>query len=310
MELTHDDLANRVLAVAGNEVFTVQDTDAIWDVQESVENKLLLCDCVQGMRQLPNDLIDLTVTSPPYDKVRSAYPLLPIAKFKEVADELLRITKPGGVVVWVVQEQISKDGSQTGTSSEQRLYFKDIGFTLHDRLVMARFSRRSPTPRRYGLPLEEAFVLSKGKPTTVNLFRDRQNKTSGRTTRYRKRHSDGDFDRRTRSCVIGCYGYRSNVWCYATGIHTAKEEWVRKEHSALMVEKMAEDLILSYSKPDQLVFDPFCGLATTCKMALLNHRRYLGMEIDQRFYSLAERRMALAHREYAAKLAAMQSSSA
>ena len=114
------------------------------------------------MRDLPDDLIDLTVTSPPYDGVRT-YDLLPLPKFKQVANELFRITKPGGVVAWIVQEQI-KNGSQSGTSSEQRLYFRDIGFLLWDRIMMARFGRISPLSGHYGLPVEEAFIL-----TTVPL---------------------------------------------------------------------------------------------------------------------------------------------
>lgn len=270
-------------------------------------NKLLLCDCVEGMQTLPDDLIDLTVTSPPYDKVRIGYPLLSLAKFRQVADGLLRITKPGGIVVWVVQEQINKDGSQTGTSSEQRLYFRDIGFTLHDRLIMARYGLRVPATRRYGLPLEEAFILSKGKPKVVYLWKDKPNKNTGKLTTAHRRLPNGAIENRVQRWEIEPFGRRSNIWRYATGVHTAKESWVRKVHPALMLEKMAEDLILSYSKPDELVFDPFCGLATTCKMALLNHRRFLGMEIDDCFHRLAQRRMKLAQLEYEAKLAAMLS---
>lgn len=214
------------------------------------------------MKLLPDKSIDLTVTSPPYDEIRTCYASLPLAKFEQVAKELLRITKPGGVVVWVVQEQV-KDGSQTGTSSEQRLCFRNIGFRLFDGLIMARHGMRVQPERRYGTPFEEAFILSNGNP---------------------------------------------NVWHYATGRYAAEETWVRKAaHGAIMPEKMAEDLILCYSKPDDLVFDPFCGLATTCKMALLNHRRYLGMEIDQKYHRLAEKRMTLAEMKYRQKLDGLMS---
>jgi site-specific DNA-methyltransferase (adenine-specific) len=259
------------------------------------------------MRKLPADLIDLTVTSPPYDGLRTfSGNVLPPDKFKEVADELLRIIRPGGVVVWLVQEQI-KDGAQTGTSSEQRLYFRDIGFRLWERLVMARFGLRVPAGRRYGMPLEEAFVLSKGEPTTVRLWRDRRNKNSGTSRTARRRSPDGELEARVERWRIPEYGRRLNIWRYAAGPHTAKEAWVRKEHPALMPEKMAEDLILSYSRPDDLVFDPFCGLATTCKMALLNHRRYLGMEIDDGFHRSAVRRMREAHLLYEARLNGLDS---
>lgn len=260
-------------------------------------NKILNTDCLEGMKQLPDNCIDLTVTSPPYDEIRTCFAPFPMPKFEQVANELLRVTKPGGVVVWVIQEQI-KDGSQTGTSSEQRLYFKKTGFTLFDWLVMSRHGLSVPAYRRYGMPLEQAFILAKGEPTTVNLWRDKPNKNKGRTKSSHRRLPNGEKEKRVQTWTIAKYGRRPSVWRYAGGLHIAQEAWVREKHSALMPEKMAEDLILSYSRPDDLVFDPFCGLATTCKMALLNHRRYLGMEIDQKYHRLAERRMTLAKLKY------------
>ena len=267
-------------------------------------NKILNTDCLEGMKQLPDNCIDLTVTSPPYDDIRTCYAPLPMVRFEQVADQLLRITKPGGVVVWVVQEQI-KDGSQTGTSSEQRLHFKKIGFRLFDWLITARYGMRSPLERRYGQPPEQAFIISKGEPTTVQLWKDKPNKNNGvtKTTCYRLPNGEKMKMKKPDTWTIAEYGRRPNVWRYAPGVHVAKETWVRKAaHGALMPEKMAEDLILCYSQPNDLVFDPFCGLATTCKMALLNHRRYLGMELDEKYHRLAERRMRLAHLKYRQKL--------
>lgn len=264
--------------------------------------KLLHCDCVGGMKELPDDLIDLTVTSPPYDGLRS-HDLLPIAKFQQAADELMRVTKPGGVVVWVVQEQI-RNGSQTGTSSEQRLYFRDIGFLLWDRLIMVRHGRRNLPRGRYGMPVEEAFILSKGKPRAVRLWQDKRNRSSARVHTFQRRHRNGQLLDVEEVVRHNEFGTRPNVWRYAVGLHVAREAWVRQAaHGALMPEKMAEDLILSYSKPDDLVFDPFSGLATTCKMALLNHRHSLGMEINQHFFELGVRRMRLAQVQYERRLA-------
>jgi site-specific DNA-methyltransferase (adenine-specific) len=267
-------------------------------------NTILLCDCVDGMRRLPDDCIDLTVTSPPYDELRTCFRPLPMPKFKQVAQQLLRVTKPGGGVAWVVQEQI-KDGSQTGTSSEQRLFFRDLGFKLWDRIVMDRHGRRTPAGRRYGLPLEEAFILTKGKPKYVKLWDDKPNVCPGRVHVFRNRRPNGELRSVEDTVIDHRFGVRLNYWRYAVGRHIAEESWVRAvRHGALMPEKLAEDLILSYSKPDALVFDPFYGLATTCKMALLNHRRYLGMEIGQDFHRLAVRRMKEAHQAYERRLEA------
>jgi site-specific DNA-methyltransferase (adenine-specific) len=170
---------------------------------------------------------------------------------------------------------------------------------------MARHGTKAYPPGRYGLPLEEAFVLSKGEPTDVHLLRDRVNKHGGEGRAVRFRLPDGSVKKQERY-VISPTGARSSVWRYAVGRHVAEEPWVRRAaHGALMPEKMAEDLILSYSKADALIFDPFCGLATTCKMALLNHRRYLGMEVSAEYHRLAVKRMSQAHARYLDRLNAL-----
>jgi site-specific DNA-methyltransferase (adenine-specific) len=146
-------------------------------------------------------------------------------------------------------------------------------------------------------------VLSKGKPTYVRLWNDKPNVSPGRTHRFRNRLPNGEIKFKNEKLIDNQFGVRSNYWQYPVGLHIAKEAWVRAvAHGALMPERMAEDLILSYSKPDALVFDPFCGLATTSKMALLNDRRYLGMEDNNEFHQLAIRRMKEAHEKYEKRL--------
>src|SRR6516225_10922273 len=125
-------------------------------------NAIFCMDCVEGMRTLVPDLcIPLTVTSPAYGAIRlyggHAW------DFPAAAKELYRITTPGGVLVWVVQEQII-DGAESGDSARQRLFFMHLGFRCHQTMVMLRPGTRQQTPKRYGGPLEYAFVLSKGAP--------------------------------------------------------------------------------------------------------------------------------------------------
>jgi len=126
------------------------------------ENQIILTDCVEGMKTLPDGCIPLTVTSPPYEDLRD-YDGLAKWDFMAVARELYRITMPGGVVVWVVQEQII-NGSESGETSRQRLAFANIGFRLHHTMVMAKLGGHQHSPGRYGRPLEYAFILSKGQP--------------------------------------------------------------------------------------------------------------------------------------------------
>lgn len=258
-----------------------------------MEDRLINCDCLESMKSLPSGCIDLTVTSPPYDTIRTCYPGLSYKKFQQVARQLYRITKPGGVVVWCAADQ-RKDGSLSGTTARQQLYFQQIGFRLHEKLIMARYGYRSTCPDCYGPPLEEAFILAKGSPMTVNLLKDRKNKSEGRLRVEKQRYANGEFCERP-AYRASATGKRLKVWRYAVGKHAAAEPWVRQAaHGAYMPEKQAEDLILSYSRAGDLVFDPFSGCGTTAKMALVNHRHYLGFEIMPEFHRLAERRLTLA----------------
>jgi site-specific DNA-methyltransferase (adenine-specific) len=253
-----------------------------------LENQIVLGDCVAGMRGLPAEFVPLTVTSPPYGGLRT-YGGHAEWDFMAVARELYRITVPGGVVVWVVQEEII-DGAESGESSRQRLAFADIGFRLHHTMVMAKTGGHQHSPRRYGRPLEYAFVLSKGRPRHVLLLRDKPNKEAGRVGRYMNRRADGSF-RPKKPSTVHPYGLRSSVWSYSTGRFKTAKEGYAFGHPALMPEQMAEDHILSWSRIGDLVFDPFAGAGTTLKMALLNHRRYLGFEVNPEYVGIARRRL-------------------
>lgn len=263
------------------------------------ENQIVNIECVKGMRKLPDDIIPLTVTSPPYDDIRT-YDGLADWNFIDVAKELYRITMPGGVVVWVVQEQVV-NGSESGESSRQRLAFANIGFRLHHTMVMAKLGGHQHSPGRYGRPLEYAFILSKGKPRHFSPIRDKPNREAGRIKVFTNRQRDGSF-RPKKKATVHPYGFRSSVWAYPTGKHhTAKEDYAY-EHPALMPEQMAEDFILSWSKVGDLIFNPFAGGGTALKMAVLNHRRYLGFEINPKYVQIARRRVKEAEAKLASEL--------
>jgi DNA modification methylase len=209
----------------------------------------------------------------------------------------------GGVVVWIVREQAPRGKGESGDGSRQRLYFQEIGFRLHHTMVMDRKGCRWPGRNRYGQPLEFAFILSKGRPKSVHLIRDRPNRHAGKINNFIKRTIDGRIEPAGDPQVVGAFGVRGPVWSYAVGRNVStKDHYALTAHPALMPEKMAEDHILSWSRPGDLVFDPFCGSGTTCKVALLNHRRYLGFEVHDDYYQLARRRIQDAQVEYRRRL--------
>ncbi|QDV36976.1 DNA-methyltransferase [Tautonia plasticadhaerens] len=263
-------------------------------------DRIIRCDCVDGMRRLPDGCIDMTLTSPPYGEIRTyGGQAFDFTKFRAVAEELFRLTKPGGVVVWVVREQAPRGKGETGDSSRQRLYFQEVGFRLHHTMVMDRIGCRWPGRNRYGHPLEYAIILSKGKPKTLQLLRDRPNRHAGKTQAFTKRRTDGFLEKAGGAKTVPAFGVRGAVWSYAVGRNVStKDHYALKGHPALMPEKMALEHIVSWSRPGELILDPFCGAATTCKMALLNHRRHLGFEVHEPYYHLALRRMRDAQAEY------------
>jgi site-specific DNA-methyltransferase (adenine-specific) len=237
------------------------------------------------MRTFPEGVIDLTVTSPPYDNLRTykGYEF----NFEEIAKELYRVTKDGGVVVWVVADATVK-GSETGTSFRQALYFKEIGFNLHDTMIWRKPNPvpQFPTIKRYTNDFEYMFVFSKGQPNTFNPLETRC-KTAGRKVNRNTKSAfaEQSADRPRDVVTITKNKKRlSNTWEIGVGSSN-------KEHPAIFPEKLAENHIVSWSNPGDIVLDPMCGSGTTCKMAKLNGRNYIGIDIAEEYVELARRRV-------------------
>ena len=256
-------------------------------------NKIYNMDCVAGMKLLEDCSIDLTVTSPPYDNLRmyKGYAF----DFEAVAAELFRVTKDGGVLVWVVNDATIK-GSETGTSFRQALHFKEIGWKLHDSMIYAKDSCPYPETTRYYPGFEYMFVLVKGKIKTVHLIADKPNKTSGDKVSGTERKTDGTI-RRMSAVVkntgrkVKPYGVRSNIWHYGMGFMKSTTDKIAYKHPAIFPEKLARDHIISWSNPGDVVLDPFMGSGTVAKMARLTGRDFIGFEISKEYCDIAEERL-------------------
>ena len=250
---------------------------------------LMLGDCLERMKEIPDGSVDLTVTSPPYDNLRTYNNSLDWGEhvWKPVLEELFRVTKKGGVVVWIVSDATIK-GSETGTSFRQALYAKEIGFNLHDTMI---YQKSSPplTHNRYEQNFEYMFVFSKGKPNTFNGLREPREYTDNRTKKAFGRNKDNSVD----------LGYsskdetrlRRNVWKYFAG--GGANDKIASQHPAIFPEKLAEDHILSWSNEGDTVLDCFMGSGTTGKMALLNNRKFIGIEKDAGYFEIAKQRIGL-----------------
>lgn len=257
--------------------------------KEAMEiNKIYNENCLDTMAKMPDNFIDLTVTSPPYDGMRTyngySFP------FEDIAKELLRITKQGGVVVWVVGDATVK-GSETGTSFRQALFFKEVGFDLFDTMIYAKTPRGAVgNNKTYWQTFEYMFILSKGKPKTINLINDRKNKESREGDNGTKRLENGDLLRVKRGGYSE-YGRRTNIWEYGIGKGQSTKDNIAFEHPAIFPENLANDHIISWSNVNDLIYDPFMGSGTTAKMAMLNNRKYIGSEISEDYCKIIETRI-------------------
>lgn len=249
-------------------------------------NRIIRGDNVETLKAFPDECVDLVVTSPPYDDLRAYGGHT--WDFTLLAANLIRVLKKGGVIVWVVNDQVI-DGSESGTSFTHALEFKALGLRLHDTMIYSKGKCIYPDPKRYGASFEYMFVFSKGEPKTVNKIKDRVNRWGGTMSRGRTSERKRDSSIKQREYFpIEEIGYRLNVWNIANGF--GNEEIT--EHPAAFPLSLATDHIRSWSNPDDLVLDPFSGSGTTCLAAKELGRRWLGIEIEPKYCAIAERRMA------------------
>ena len=245
------------------------------------------------MREMESESIDLVVTSPPYDDLRTygghSW------DFVSVADQLKRLLKPGGVIVWVVNDA-TVGGSETGTSFRQALHFMEIGLRLHDTMIYQKSGFSFPESSRYHQVFEYMFVFSSGQPKTFNLICDRKNKTAGyaiggdykRDKNGKSVVRDGSEERGDRREL----GQRFNVWNISAGCGSSAKDRIAYDHPAIFPEPLARDHILSWSNEGDFVLDPFIGSGTTAKMAKHNGRKYIGIEINPDYCEIAANRLA------------------
>ena len=254
-------------------------------------NKLYTGECSNLMSKYMSDnFVDLTVTSPPYSDLRDyqGYEF----DFPKIAKELFRVTKKGGVLVWVVGDK-TINGSETGESFRQALYFKDIGFKLHDTMIYEKSAFSNPSRNRYHQVFEYMFVFCKGKLKTFNPIKDKKNKYAGtaRWGKNTKRQKDGTLKDGGNSGIYGEWGMRYNVWRYSVGGNVSSPDKIAFKHSAIFPEKLAEDHILSWSNEGDIIFDPMVGSGTTVKMAVANNRQYIGIDISEEYCKIARERV-------------------
>ncbi len=270
----------------------------IQNSDDVLTNKIFNEDCLLTMSKMPDNYVDLVLTSPPYDHLRS-YNGNNKLDFEKIAVEITRILKNGGVIVWVVGDEVIR-GSETCTAFKQALFFRDYcGLRLHDTMIFEKNTTAYPAPAkgsRYSQVFDYMFVFSKSKPKTVNLIADKNNRWAGTTNFGQKTDRDeNDMLVPVRKFKpIPEFSPRTNIWRYITGNGYSTEDKFAHQHPAIFPEQLVEDHILSWSNEwDDIVYDPFAGSGTTLKMAKKLNRQFIGSEIVKEYCDIIEKRMQL-----------------
>lgn len=253
-------------------------------------NSIIEGNCVEVMRNFDSEVVDLTVTSPPYDGLRSYKGY--VFPFEDVAQELYRITKQGGVVVWIVADA-TIESSETGTSFKQALFFKEIGFNLHDTMI---FRKKNPIPqiyrKRYNNEFEYMFVFSKGVVKTHNpIMVDCLHAGLELNGTTYKNYSKNEQTREKFANPVKNKKIKGNIWEYVVG--KKQEDQEAKEHPAPFPCDLVRDHVMSWTNPGDLVLDPMCGSGTTPRVAVEMGRQYIGIDISPEYCEIAKKRVQL-----------------
>lgn len=253
-------------------------------------NELICGDAAIELKKLLENSIDLTVTSPPYDDKQKYHGYS--FDFETIARELFRVTKQGGVVCWNIKDKKTK-GNLSLTSFRHALEFQKIGFLVNDIIIYGKkqLAAAPPTINCYWDHYEFVIVLTKGKHTTFNPIIDHKNKYAKSNRKHTARYSDNHVEYKRKKGVTGNFSKRGNIWYYSPGWMKSTKDEIAYNHPAIMPEDLAKDCILSWSNPGDLILDPFAGSGTTLKMARLNRRNYIGIEISEEYCNLANKRL-------------------
>jgi len=240
--------------------------------------------CLTTMGNMPDNFIDFVITSPPYDDIRNynGYKF----EFEKIAKELFRVIKIGGVVIWVVADA-TIEGSETGTSFKQALFFKEVGIRLHDTMIYYKNNPMPQTGNRYHQHFEYMFALSKGSPKTFNPITEPTKYQGLANMKNRGQNGTLDYEKveRTTEKKVG------NVFFYSIGGGISTKDKIAYNHPAIFPEKLVADQINTWTNENDLVYDPFMGSGTTAKISHLLKRKWIGSEISKEYVEIAEERL-------------------
>ena len=252
-------------------------------------NTIQCIDCVEGMKKIPDNSIDLVVTSPPYDGIRNYngfnYDLHAAGK------EIHRVLKDGGIAVMVIQDQ-TKNFGKTLTSFRTIVDWVDnIGFKLFENVIYRKFGAEGAWwNKRFRVDHEYMPIFLKGeRPQYFNKEPLKiPSKHGGKTMTGGGTRLTNGVRIATRSITINPTKCRGTIWEYMTAGDGTR---LKHQHPATFPDRLPYDFIQCFCPPEGVVLDPYVGSGTTVLSAIQLNRNYIGMDISKDYCDLAEKRI-------------------
>lgn len=246
-------------------------------------------DCVEVMAGFPAESVDLTVTSPPYDNVRT-YTGEYSFDYPAVGRELLRVTKPGGVACVVIQDG-TQDFAKSLTTARLQVAWVDAGWKLFECVIWRRFGvPGSHWAGRFRVDHEYVCIFFKGaRPARFDKSSLQvRSLSAGRMMHGNRRLPDGTATPMKRS-IVAEWKCPGTVWDISSQF---RGDTLKAEHPATFPGKLAADLIQCFSKPGDIVLDPYSGSGTTCLESEKLQRQWVGIDIGAEYVALSGKRLA------------------
>lgn len=257
--------------------------------QMNIINTIICGDAVEVLKTLPDESVDLVVTSPPYDELRvyNGFSL----DLHAVGVELYRVMKDGGIVAMVIQDS-TKDFGKSLTSFRTIVDWCDnIGFKLFETCIYHKNGTEGAWWKsRFRVDHEYMPIFLKGrKPQYFNkeplkipskhggkvMSGSGNRKTDGTTTAVVRRE-------------INPMKCRGTVWDY---LMAGDKNPLKRRHPAVFPDKIPFDFIKCFCPEGGVVLDPFVGSGSTAVMAKVLERKYIGIDISREYCDLAEERL-------------------
>jgi len=252
-------------------------------------NKILKGDCLELMENIEDKSIDMIITSPPYDDIKNYNYNLNwnFGIFKLISNEMNRVLKDGGVIIWVVNDK-TQNGSESLSSFKQVIFFNELGLKLYDTMIYKKLNYTPLTHRRYEQEFEYMFCLSKGIPKTFNPIKIKckygGTKSRGSPSFYK---SNNDNLTKINKYIINNEKIKGNIFEYNTGSLTN----IKLNHPAVFPLELVNDQIISWSNENDIILDCFAGSGTTAIACINTNRNYILMEKEEKYIDIINDRI-------------------